>query len=155
MRSAGCQVPQVTGRATEATPEALYGLFRDWQRTQTQSSVIAPTSLRPQMDVRFCISAETICREAYVRSKRFPIRPRTRSPERAKKTRAFQLTSDLHGSRSLARHLTLGLSFVASKLTDLRVPQPKQPAVSAPTGKERIKSKSRNEESLSTSRTGP
>jgi hypothetical protein len=31
MRSADCQVPQVTGRAMEATPEALYQLFRDWQ----------------------------------------------------------------------------------------------------------------------------
>jgi hypothetical protein len=31
MRSADCQVPQVTGRAKEATPEALYELFRDWQ----------------------------------------------------------------------------------------------------------------------------
>ena len=31
MRSADCQVPQITGRAMEATPEALYELFRDWQ----------------------------------------------------------------------------------------------------------------------------
>ena len=53
-RCAGCQVPQITGWATEATPEALFGLFRDWQRTQTQSSATAPRSLRQQMDVRFC-----------------------------------------------------------------------------------------------------
>jgi hypothetical protein len=32
------------------------GLFRDWQRTQTQSSVRALRSLRQQMDVRFCES---------------------------------------------------------------------------------------------------
>jgi hypothetical protein len=53
-RRAGCQVPQVTGWATEATPEALFVLFRDWQRTQTQSSAMALRSLRQQMDVRFC-----------------------------------------------------------------------------------------------------
>jgi len=35
-------------------PEALSELFRDWQRTQTQSSVRTPRSLRQQMDVRFC-----------------------------------------------------------------------------------------------------
>jgi hypothetical protein len=40
-RCADCQVPHITGRATEATPEALFGLFRDWQRTQTQSSATA------------------------------------------------------------------------------------------------------------------
>jgi hypothetical protein len=38
----------------DRTPEALYELFRDWQRTQTQSSVTAPRSLRQQMDVWFC-----------------------------------------------------------------------------------------------------
>ena len=36
------------------TPEALSELFRDWQRTQTQSSAMALRSLRQQMDVRFC-----------------------------------------------------------------------------------------------------
>jgi hypothetical protein len=55
--------PQVTARATEATLEALFGLFRDWQRTQTQSSATAPKSLRQQMDVRFCM-AGTNRREA-------------------------------------------------------------------------------------------
>jgi hypothetical protein len=38
----------------DRTPEALYELFRDWQRTQTQSSVTALRSLRQQMDVWFC-----------------------------------------------------------------------------------------------------
>jgi hypothetical protein len=38
------------------TPEAPLELFRDWQRTQTQSSAIALWSLRQQMDVRFCES---------------------------------------------------------------------------------------------------
>jgi hypothetical protein len=36
------------------TPEALSELFRDWQRTPTQSSVRTLRSLRQQMDVRFC-----------------------------------------------------------------------------------------------------
>src|ERR1700730_12787082 len=36
------------------TPEALYELFRDWQRTQTQSSVTALQGPRLQMDVWFC-----------------------------------------------------------------------------------------------------
>jgi hypothetical protein len=34
--------------------EALSELFRDWQRTPTQSSVRTLRSLRQQMDVRFC-----------------------------------------------------------------------------------------------------
>ena len=42
----------------DQTPEALHGLFRDWQRTQTQSSVRAPWSLRQQMDVWFCESGD-------------------------------------------------------------------------------------------------
>jgi len=38
----------------DQTPEALYELFRDWRRTQTQSSVRTLRSLRQQMDVRSC-----------------------------------------------------------------------------------------------------
>jgi hypothetical protein len=67
-RRARCQVPQVTPRASGATPEALFGLFRDWQRTQTQSSVTALSSLRQQIDVRFCKEALTFSREAKLRS---------------------------------------------------------------------------------------
>src|SRR5450631_3163049 len=37
------------------TPEAPVELFRGWQRTQTQSSVRTPRSLRQQMDVWFCL----------------------------------------------------------------------------------------------------
>jgi hypothetical protein len=48
------------------TLEALYELFRDWQRTQTQSSVTAPRSLRQQMDVRLGM-AGTNRREAQLR----------------------------------------------------------------------------------------
>jgi hypothetical protein len=36
------------------TPEAPFGLFRNWQRTPIQSSVRTLRSLRLQMDVRFC-----------------------------------------------------------------------------------------------------
>src|ERR1700759_5746712 len=43
-----------TGRRIK-TPEAHYELFRDWQRTQTQSSVTAIRRSRQQMDVRFCM----------------------------------------------------------------------------------------------------
>ena len=43
-----------------------YELFRDWQRTQTQSSVTALRSPRQQMDVRFCM-AGTTRREAQLR----------------------------------------------------------------------------------------
>jgi hypothetical protein len=45
----------------------LFGLFRDWQRTQTQSSVTALPSLRQQTDVRFCWSRNH-CREANMRA---------------------------------------------------------------------------------------
>jgi hypothetical protein len=45
------------------TPEAPSELFRDGQRTQTQSSATALRSLRQQMDVRFC-EAGTTSREA-------------------------------------------------------------------------------------------
>jgi hypothetical protein len=38
----------------DSPPEALYELFRDWQRTQTQSSVTALQGPRLQMDVWFC-----------------------------------------------------------------------------------------------------
>jgi hypothetical protein len=68
MRCAGCQVPQITARATEATPEALFELFRDWQRTQTQSSATALTSPRQQMDVRFCFMQEPSAERQNVRN---------------------------------------------------------------------------------------
>jgi hypothetical protein len=51
-RCAGCGVPQITGWATGTTPEALFELFRDWQRTQTQSSATAPSERRSQLASR-------------------------------------------------------------------------------------------------------
>jgi hypothetical protein len=41
------------------TPEAHHELLRDWQRTQTQSSVRTLRSLRQQMDVWFCLMQES------------------------------------------------------------------------------------------------
>src|ERR1700751_1707632 len=46
------------------TPEAHHELFRDWQRTQTQSSATVLRSPRLQIDVWFCSRAGTIGREA-------------------------------------------------------------------------------------------
>ena len=40
------------------SPEAHHELFRDWQRTQTQSSATALRSPRLQMDVWFCLEQE-------------------------------------------------------------------------------------------------
>src|SRR3989442_11575033 len=48
-------------------PEALYELFRDWQRTQTQSSVKTLRSLRQQMDVWFCRAQEPMPRGTLLR----------------------------------------------------------------------------------------
>ena len=83
----------MTGWATEATPEALFGLFRDWQRTQTQSSATALRSLRQQMDVRFCESRNHQPRGKRAQQSIF-IRSATRSPEREEQTRAFSLTKN-------------------------------------------------------------
>jgi hypothetical protein len=69
---------------------------------QDQSSVTTLLSLRPQMDVRFCKDAGTLSREAHMHSN-ILIRPTPRSPERAKRYRAFLLTGDLHGCRSYVR----------------------------------------------------
>ena len=53
----------------DQTPEALYELFRDWQRTHTQSSVTALRSLRQQMDVWFCRAQEPMPRGILLRVK--------------------------------------------------------------------------------------
>jgi hypothetical protein len=49
------------------TPHALSELFRDRQRTQTQSSVRTLRGLRQQMAVRSCRDAGTTSREAHMR----------------------------------------------------------------------------------------
>jgi hypothetical protein len=49
------------------TSEALYELFRDWQRTQTHSSVTALHGPRLQMDVWFCRAQEPMPRGKLLR----------------------------------------------------------------------------------------
>ena len=83
------QVPQITGWATEATPEALFGLFRDSQRTHTQFSATALRSLRQQMDVGFCSEQEPTADRQTLHGNRSSIKPGTRSPEREQTTRVF------------------------------------------------------------------
>ena len=58
----------------DQTPEAHHELFRDWQRTQTQSSATALRSPRLQIDVWFCSRAGTIGREATVAKRHILIR---------------------------------------------------------------------------------
>src|SRR5271167_1268009 len=84
------------------SPEAFYELFRDWQRTQTQSSVTALRSLRQQMDVWFCRAQEPMPRGIYcvlnildkmicTLSRACPGHP------------CLHLTDDLHGSRLIGQ----------------------------------------------------
>src|SRR5438874_13524598 len=47
--------------------ECIYGLFRDWQRKNTQSSVKALRSPRLQMDVWFCRAQEPMPRGTLLR----------------------------------------------------------------------------------------
>jgi hypothetical protein len=61
-RSCGCRLSD-----GDQTPEALFELFQDWQRTHTQSSVMVGKDLRQRMDVRFCESRNH-CRGAPVRA---------------------------------------------------------------------------------------
>jgi hypothetical protein len=72
----------------DRTPEALYELFRDWQRTQTHSSVTALRSLRQQMDVWFCRAQEPMPRGIRCALNTLEAML-ARSPERARDTRAF------------------------------------------------------------------
>ena len=62
---AGCRLSE-----GDQTPEAPFELFRDWQRTQTQSSVTALRSLRQQMDVWFCLKQEPSAERHSLRSGR-------------------------------------------------------------------------------------
>ena len=97
-RCAGCQVPQITGWATEATPEALFVLFRDWQRIQTQSSATAPRSLRQQMDVRFCRVQEPTA-ERQTRAAIDPDQTHTALSRARTENSCFSVDKDLHGCR--------------------------------------------------------
>jgi len=84
----------------DQTPEALFELFRDWQRTQTQSSVRTLRSLRQQMDVRSCGMQGPPAERQLLRVGRSWIDDaaaagqtwNARSPKRAREARAFPLT---------------------------------------------------------------
>jgi len=102
IRCAGCQVPQMTGWATEATPEAPIGLFRDWQRTQTQSSVRTLWSLGQQMDVRFCREQEPKAERQRCATADSEQTDSALSEAR-RKILCFSLDNDLHGCPSSRR----------------------------------------------------
>jgi hypothetical protein len=78
------------------TPETPVGLFRGWQRTQTQSSVRTLRSLRQQMDVWFCLMQELSEQESSAERhccvEAILIRPMARPPVRAREFCAFLLT---------------------------------------------------------------
>jgi hypothetical protein len=65
------QVSPFADWTEEQHSEAHDDLFRDWLRSQTQSSVTALGSLRSQMDVGSLKSAGTIRREALMRCSAF------------------------------------------------------------------------------------
>ena len=82
----------------DRTLEALYELFRDWQRTQTQSSVTAPRSLRQQMDVWFCRAQEPM--PGGIRCALTILEVMTCTLSRACPGHpCLRLTDDLHGRR--------------------------------------------------------
>jgi hypothetical protein len=88
----------MTGRATEATPEALFVLFRDWQRIQTQSSATAPRSPRQQMDVRFCRVQEPTA-ERQTCAVAAPDRTNNALSRARTEGSCFSVDKDLHGCR--------------------------------------------------------
>jgi hypothetical protein len=107
------------------SPEALYELFRDWQKTQTQSSVTALRSLRQQMDVWFCRAQEPMPRGIFCVLNILELLTCTLS-RACPKHPCLRLTDDLHGGRllgNLARARWCGLTFperaVIRPLTEL------------------------------------
>jgi hypothetical protein len=94
-----CQKGPADCRLSEGVyaPEALFELFWDWQRTQTQSSVTAPSSPRQQMDVRFCEEQEPPAAR-HTCARRNLHHARALSQARPEHLRLL-LTTDLHGCR--------------------------------------------------------
>ena len=84
------------------TPEALFELFRDWQRTQTQSSVTALQGPRQQMDVWFCRAQEPTPRGIPCALCILNLYTCALSRSRAEYPR-LRLTDDLHGSRLIGQ----------------------------------------------------
>jgi hypothetical protein len=79
------------------------GLFRDWQRTHTQSSVTARKGPRQRLDVRFCERQEP--RPRGTRASWNLVYTFLRAPpQRASGEVRFLLTFDLHGRRLLGNN---------------------------------------------------
>ena len=95
------------------TPEAPVELFRGWQRTQTQSSVRTPRSLRQQMDVWFCLMQKLSKQESSAERHRCV----TADPDQTNCAPSgarpgilcFSLDLDLHGGGQLGHNPILGL----------------------------------------------
>jgi hypothetical protein len=94
------------GRLSEGdqTPEAPFGLFRDWQRTQTQSSVKAPRGWRQQIDVWFC-EAGTNAERHTLRAVGSEYVGFARSSVARVRRIVFSLDNDLHRGRPLVQRL--------------------------------------------------
>src|SRR5204863_5651217 len=95
----------------DQTPEALFGLFQDWQRTQTQSSVTALRGPRQRMDVRFC-EGRNHRREAQMRAADAGECGCARSSEARVRRTAFPLDKDLHGGRQLGSNQCARMSGI-------------------------------------------
>ena len=93
------------------TLEALLVLFRDWQRTPTQSSVRTLRSLRPQMDVRFCKVQEPPA-ERHCCVTEGSDQPHCALSRARPETSCFLLTTDLHGCRSYGRNPAANFSLL-------------------------------------------
>jgi hypothetical protein len=120
-----CWLPTERRRSTS---RGALGLFQDWQRTQTQSSVTARKGPRQSMDVRFC-EAGTNRREAYVRTVGFlHVRIARSSVARVRRV-LFPLDKDLHGGRQpFPNRIEEGLPInqelcLARHFFDRRLPQ--------------------------------
>jgi hypothetical protein len=104
----------------DRTPEALYELFRDWQRTQTQSSVTAPRSLRQQMDVWFCRAQEPM--PGGIRCALSILEVMTCTLSRACPGHpCLRLTDDLHGCRQTGTYSVLSCLPVIQELCAFRL----------------------------------
>src|ERR1700758_4649984 len=90
------------------TLEALLVLFRDWQRTPTQSSVRTLRSLRLQMDVRFCLVQEPPAERHCCATEGSDQSQCTPSGARLQTSR-FLLTTRLHGCFGTGREHQLNL----------------------------------------------
>src|SRR5271168_5188871 len=80
--------------------EALYELFRDWQRTQTQSSVTALQGPRQLMDVWFCRAQEAMPRGTEC-GLEHPGTVDSHALASVPGTPWLRLTDDLHGGRQI------------------------------------------------------